>query len=45
LETGGKVTPEDAYKQIKLLWKQLKQSKKQLKIGEQSSENNSSEEG
>ncbi|MCC5637369.1 hypothetical protein LC593_16170 [Nostoc sp. CHAB 5844] len=34
LETGGKIPPEDAYEQIKALWKQLKQSKKQLQIGE-----------
>ncbi|MBU7585072.1 MAG: hypothetical protein KAF91_19615 [Nostoc sp. TH1S01] len=34
LETGGKIPPENAYEQIKALWKQLKQSKKQLKIGE-----------
>ncbi|WP_397332498.1 hypothetical protein [Nostoc sp. FACHB-280] len=34
LETGGKIPPEDAYEQIKALWKQLKQSKKQLRIGE-----------
>ena len=34
LETGGKIPPEDAYEQIKLLWKQLKQSKKELHIGE-----------
>ncbi|NJK50255.1 hypothetical protein HC931_20935 [Candidatus Gracilibacteria bacterium] len=34
LETGGKVAPEDAYKQIKALWKQIKQSKKELGIGE-----------
>jgi isopropylmalate/homocitrate/citramalate synthase len=34
LETGGKVVPEDAYEQIKALWKELKQSKKQLGIGE-----------
>jgi hypothetical protein len=34
LETGGKVAPEDAYKQIKALWKQVKQSKKELGIGE-----------
>ena len=32
LETSGKLDPEDAYKQIKALWKQLKQSKKGLKI-------------
>jgi hypothetical protein len=34
LETGGKVPPEEAYDQIKALWKQLKQAKKQLQIGE-----------
>ncbi|MBD2207754.1 hypothetical protein H6G33_35955 [Calothrix sp. FACHB-1219] len=34
LETGGKLPPEEAYKQIKELWKQLKRTKKQLKIGE-----------
>ncbi|MBC1221960.1 hypothetical protein GNF10_04355 [Nostoc sp. UCD121] len=28
LETNGKLDPEDAYKQIKALWKQLKHSKK-----------------
>lgn len=33
LETSGKLSPEEAYKQIKALWKQLKQSKKQLGIG------------
>ncbi len=30
LETGGKISSNDAYEQIKQLWKQLKQSKKQL---------------
>lgn len=35
LETSGKLTPEEAYKQIKSLWKQLKHSKKQLRIGNQ----------
>ena len=35
LETGGKLAPEEAYKQIKSLWKELKRSKKALKIGEQ----------
>lgn len=34
LETAGKVHPEEAYDQIKALWKQLKQAKQQLKIGE-----------
>ncbi|QKQ75234.1 hypothetical protein [Nostoc sp. TCL240-02] len=35
LETSGKLEPEDAYKQIKALWKQLKHSKKELFIGEE----------
>jgi hypothetical protein len=35
LETSGKLSPEDAYRQIKELWKQLKQSKKELGIGNQ----------
>jgi glutathione peroxidase-family protein len=30
LETGGRISPEDAYKEIKQLWKQLKQSKAEL---------------
>jgi hypothetical protein len=34
LETSGKIEPEDAYKQIKALWKQLKHSKKRLLIGD-----------
>lgn len=33
LETGGKLSPEQAYKQVKSLWKQLKQSKKTMGIG------------
>ncbi|MBE9050711.1 hypothetical protein IQ243_09845 [Nostocales cyanobacterium LEGE 11386] len=32
LQTGGKLSPEEAYKQIQLLWKQLKHSKKDLGI-------------
>ncbi|MFN6483961.1 MULTISPECIES: hypothetical protein [unclassified Nostoc] len=32
LETNGKLDPENAYKQIQALWKQLKQSKKELLI-------------
>ncbi|MBD2166259.1 hypothetical protein H6G04_17845 [Calothrix membranacea FACHB-236] len=32
LQTGGKLSPEEAYHQIHLLWKQLKRSKKELKI-------------
>ncbi len=33
LETSGKLSPEKAYNQIKVLWKQLKRSKKELGIG------------
>lgn len=33
LETGGKLSPEESYKQIKKLWKELKRTKKQLGIG------------
>ncbi|MBD2253900.1 DUF7219 family protein [Nostoc parmelioides] len=32
LQTGGKITPEEAYKQIHLLWKQLKHAKKSIEI-------------
>ncbi|MBD2121706.1 hypothetical protein [Trichocoleus sp. FACHB-262] len=32
LETGGKLPPEQAYKQVKTLWKQLKRSRKALGI-------------
>ncbi len=34
LETGGKISPEDSYREIKALWKDLKRSKKSLGIGE-----------
>lgn len=34
LETAGKLSPEESYKQIKDLWEQLKRTKKQLGIGE-----------
>lgn len=34
LETAGKITPAESYAQIKLLWKDLKRTKKQLGIGE-----------
>jgi hypothetical protein len=34
LETGGKMTPEQSYQEIKALWKQLKHSKKNLGIGQ-----------
>jgi hypothetical protein len=33
LETGGKISPQDAYRKIKELYKTLKQSKKGLGIG------------
>lgn len=33
LQTNGKLSPEEAYQQIKNLWKQLKISKEQLGIG------------
>ncbi|GCL37833.1 MAG: hypothetical protein ACKO9I_10135 [Sphaerospermopsis kisseleviana] len=32
LQTGGKLSPEDAYKQIQILWKNLKMTKKKLLI-------------
>ncbi|MBD1938740.1 hypothetical protein [Microcoleus sp. FACHB-68] len=35
LEMNGKIAPEVAYEDIKALWEQLKQSKKELGIGEQ----------
>jgi hypothetical protein len=34
LETSGKLSPEEAYEQIKSLWQQLKHCKKQLKINQ-----------
>jgi hypothetical protein len=37
LETSGKLSPEEAYKQIKALWKQLKRTKKELGIGNEPS--------
>jgi hypothetical protein len=30
LESGGKISPEEAYKQIKKLWQEMKVSKKNL---------------
>ena len=33
LQTAGKLSPEESYEQIRSLWKQLKRSKKSLKIG------------
>lgn len=37
LETGGKISGTDAYNQIKSVWKELKQSKKSLNIGDSDS--------
>lgn len=37
LQTSGKTTSEEAYKQIKALWKELKQSKKGLGINDEPS--------
>ena len=37
LQTSGKTTSEEAYTQIKALWKQLKQSKKELGINDEPS--------
>lgn len=36
LQSNGKLSPEEAYRQIKTLWKQLKTSKKELGIGKPS---------
>jgi hypothetical protein len=33
LQTGGKITPEECFAQIRLLWTDLEQSKQQLGIG------------
>lgn len=32
LQTGGKLSAEEAYKQLKTLWKNLKHSRKELNI-------------
>ncbi len=37
LQTSGKITSEDAYKEIKALWKNLKHSKKELGISDKPS--------
>ncbi|BAT55582.1 hypothetical protein NOS3756_45700 [Nostoc sp. NIES-3756] len=44
LETNGKLSPEDAYEQIKALWKQLKRTKKQLQIGDNPFQNDDNSE-
>ncbi len=35
LETGGKISSEEAYNEVKKLWKKLKKSKKNLGISEE----------
>jgi hypothetical protein len=35
LQNSGKLSPEDAYNRIEALWEQVKQSKKQLGIGDE----------
>ncbi|MEL6163474.1 MAG: hypothetical protein AAFR37_06830 [Cyanobacteria bacterium J06628_3] len=39
LQTSGKITSEEAYRQIKALWKKLKHSKKELGIDDETSGN------
>jgi hypothetical protein len=34
LQTNGKLSPEEAYEQIKALWQQLDDSKQQLGVGD-----------
>lgn len=36
LETAGKITAEESYQEIKLLWNELRDSKRSLSIGERS---------
>lgn len=45
LETAGKLSPEESYKRIKALWKDLKRSKKQLGIGQNPFQNDEDGEG
>lgn len=39
LETSGKLSPEEAYRKIQALWKDLKRTKKQLGIGDKPFQN------
>lgn len=39
LETNGKISPDEAYHEIKTIWKKVKQSKKGLNIGDKPAEN------
>jgi hypothetical protein len=34
LQTSGKISTEDAYEQVRNLWEQLKEAKKELNIGQ-----------
>lgn len=34
LESSGKISPQESYQQVKRLWKELKRSKKMLRVGE-----------
>ncbi|NET61743.1 MAG: hypothetical protein F6K47_38170 [Symploca sp. SIO2E6] len=45
LETAGKLQPEEAYQRIKVLWKQLKHSRKELAIGENTPQSDKESEG
>lgn len=45
LETSGKISPDDAYDRIKTLWQQIKESKKELGIGEDPFHNNDGADG
>jgi hypothetical protein len=45
LETGGKLSPEESYKKIKALWKDLKRTKKQLGIGNNPFQNDPEQSG
>ncbi|MEC4818567.1 MAG: hypothetical protein SAK29_35635 [Scytonema sp. PMC 1069.18] len=40
LETSGKLSPEEAYNRINVLWQQLKRTKKELGIGSSESKPN-----
>ena len=44
LETGGKIAPDEAYQEIKKLWKELKKSKKELGIDGDSSDRSEGQE-
>jgi hypothetical protein len=45
LESGGKLSQDEAYREIKALWKQLKESKKELQIGENTGNRNADGDG